>query len=51
VSGLPHGVDEDPARRGLAAAALPPPDGNPSFATIMKVARTLALKPHFDSVA
>jgi DNA-binding phage protein len=52
VSGLPRRVDDDdPARRGLAAAALPPPAGNPSFATIMKVARALGLKLHFDSVA
>jgi len=52
VSGLPRRVDDDdPARRGLAAAALPPHDGNPSFTTIMKVAKALGLKLHFDSVA
>lgn len=26
-------------------------DGNPSFATIMKVARALGLRIHFESVA
>jgi len=52
VSGLPRRVDDDdPARRGLAAAALPPPDANSSFATIMKLARALGLRLHFDSVA
>ena len=37
------------SREGLYKALSA--DGNPSFATIMKVARALGLKLHFDSVA
>ena len=37
------------SREGLYKALSA--DGNPSFATIVKVARALGLKLHFDSVA
>ncbi len=37
------------SREGLYKALST--DGNPSFATIMKVARALGLKIHFESVA
>ena len=37
------------SREGLYKALSA--DGNPSFATIMKVARALGLKLHFDSLA
>ncbi|MEP7192290.1 MAG: transcriptional regulator, partial [Actinomycetota bacterium] len=37
------------SREGLYKALSA--DGNPSFATIMKVARALGLKLHFGSVA
>jgi probable addiction module antidote protein len=37
------------SREGLCKALSA--DGNPSFATIMKVAGALGLKLHFDSVA
>lgn len=37
------------SREGLYKALSA--DGNPSFATIMKVAKALGLKFHFDSVA
>ncbi|MGI9157191.1 MAG: addiction module antidote protein [Marmoricola sp.] len=37
------------SREGLYKALSS--DGNPSFATIMKVARALGLKLHFESVA
>lgn len=37
------------SREGLYKALSP--DGNPSFATIMKVTKALGLKLHFESVA
>jgi len=39
----------DMSREGLYKALSP--DGNPSFATIVKVADALGLKLHFESVA
>ena len=47
VSELAHRVGM--SREGLYKALSA--DGNPSFATVMKVARALGLKLHFDSVA